>query len=70
MDPRTLVRLAGQAMAVGGAWRSLRQARAQNDKLKLLDAAVRALTVLTTILLIVREVKQQRSAKAALDLED
>jgi hypothetical protein len=65
-----LVRLAGQAMAVGGAWRSLRQARAQNDKLKLLDAAVRALTVLTTILLIVREVKQQRSAKAALDLED
>jgi hypothetical protein len=57
-------------MAVGGAWRSLRQARAQNDKLKLLDAAVRALTVLTTIALIVREVRQQRSAKAALDLED
>jgi hypothetical protein len=70
VDIRTLVRFAGQAMAVGGAWRSLRQARAQNDKLKLLDAAVRALTVLTTIALIVREVRQQRSAKAALDLED
>ena len=70
MDIRTLARFGGQAMAVGGAWKSLRQAREQDDKLKLLDAVLRALTVAITIALIVREVREQRSAKAALDLED
>ena len=70
MDIRTLGRFGGQALAVGGAWKSLRQAREQDDKLKLIDAVLRALTVAITIALIVREVREHRSAKAALDLED
>jgi hypothetical protein len=70
MDIRTLARFGGQAAAVGGAWRSLRQAREQDDKLKLLDAVVRVLTVAITIALIVREIREQRSVKAALDIED
>ncbi len=70
MNVRTMARFGGQAAAVGGAWKSLRQAREQDDKLKLFEAIVRALTVAITIALIVREIREQRSAKAASDLED
>ncbi len=70
MNVRTMARFGGQAAAAGGAWKSLRQAREQDDKLKLFEAIVRALTVAITIALIVREIREQRSAKAASDLED
>jgi hypothetical protein len=67
---RTLARFGGQAVAVSAAFKSLRQARAEGDKLKLLDAVIHALAIATAIALIVREVRQERSLKAALDVED
>ncbi len=70
MDIKTLARFGGQAIAVSAALKSLRQARAEGDKLKLLDAVVHALAIATAIALIVREVRQERSLKAALDVED
>jgi uncharacterized RDD family membrane protein YckC len=70
MNIRTVARFSGQALAVGAMWKSLRQARADGDKLRILDAIVHALAIATAIALIVREVRQERSLKGALDVED
>ena len=70
MNVRTLARFGGQALAVGAMWKSLRQARAEGDKLKLFDAILHALAIATAIALIVREVRQERSLKGTLDVED
>jgi flagellar biogenesis protein FliO len=70
VNVRTVARFGGQAVAVTAAVKSLRQARAEGDTLKLLDALVHALAIATAIALIVREVRQERSLKAALDVED
>lgn len=70
MNIRTVARFGGQALAVGAMWKSLRQARADGDKLRILDAIVHALAIATAIALIVREVRQERSLKGALDVED
>ena len=70
MNIRTVARFSGQALAVGAMWNSLRQARADGDKLRILDAIVHALAIATAIALIVREVRQERSLKGALDVED
>ena len=63
MDIRTLVRFGGQAMAVTSIVKSLRQARAEGDKLKMIDAVVHALAIATALALIVREIKQQREGE-------
>jgi len=60
MELRTLFRFGGQAMAVTGIVKSLRQARAEDDKLKMIDAIVHGLAIATALALIVREIKQQR----------
>jgi hypothetical protein len=70
MNIRTVARFSGQALAVGAMWKSLRQARADGDTLRILDAIVHALAIATAIALIVREVRQERSLKGALDVED
>jgi hypothetical protein len=70
MNIRTVARFGGQALAVGAMWKSLRQARADGDTLRILDAIVHALAIATAIALIVREVRQERSLKGALDVED
>lgn len=63
MDIRTLVRFGGQAMAVTSIVKSLRQARAEGDKLKMIDAVVHGLAIATALALIVREIKQQREGE-------
>ena len=70
MDIKTLARFGGQAVAGGAALKSLRKAQAEGDKLKLFDAVLHVLAIATAIALIVREVRQERSLKAALDVED
>ena len=63
MDMRNVVKFGGQALAVGGTVKSLRQARADGDKLKMLDAIVHGLAIATAIALIIREVRQQRAER-------
>ncbi|HEX6195130.1 MAG TPA: hypothetical protein VFZ37_04435 [Jiangellaceae bacterium] len=61
MDMKNVVRLGGQALAAGGAVKSLRQARTEHDKLKLLDAIVHALAIATAVALIIRELREERA---------
>lgn len=70
MDVKTVARLGGHALVAGGAWRSLREAQAEGDRLRMLDAVVHALAVVTAVALFVRELRQDRSLKGALDVED
>lgn len=70
MDVRTWLRVGGEALAMGAMWKSLRQARADGDKLRMFDAIVHALSIATAIALIVREVRRERTLNSALDLED
>jgi hypothetical protein len=60
---RNLVRLGGRAFAVTTVVRQLKQARRDGDRLRLLDAAVNALTVLTAILIIIREIRERSEEK-------
>lgn len=61
MDMKNVIRFGGQVFAVGGTVKALRQARAEGDKLKMLDAIVHGLAIATAVALIVREVRQQRA---------
>jgi hypothetical protein len=70
VDVKMVARVGGHALMAGGAWRSLREAHAEGDRLRLLDAVVHALAVVTAIALFVRELQQERSLKGALDVED
>ncbi|HEU4541029.1 MAG TPA: hypothetical protein VFR23_07870 [Jiangellaceae bacterium] len=70
MDIRTWLRVGGEALAMGAMWKSLRQARADGDKLRMFDAIVHALAIATAIALVVREVRQERTLNNVLDLED
>jgi hypothetical protein len=63
MDLRNVVKFGGQAFAVTGTVKALREARAEGDKLKMLDAVVHGLAIATALALIIRELKQQRDAK-------
>jgi hypothetical protein len=56
-----VARIGGQAMAVGALVREIRTARAEGDKLRLLDAVVNFLAVATTIAIIVREFRNRRA---------
>jgi hypothetical protein len=56
-----MARIGGQAMAVGALVREIRTARAEGDKLRLLDAVVNFLAVATTIAIIVREFRNRRA---------
>lgn len=60
MQVKMIVRLGSQAFAVGGIVKSLREARAENDRLRMLDAVVHGLAIATTVALLVREIRQQR----------
>lgn len=59
-----MIRFGGQALAVTGVVKSLRQARAEGDKLKMFDAVVHGLAIATAIALVVREVKKQREGQS------
>jgi hypothetical protein len=48
-------------MAVGSLVREIRRARAEGDKLRLLDAIVNFLAVATTIAIVVREIRNRRA---------
>lgn len=63
MDIRTIFRFGGQALAITGVVKSLRQARDEGDKLRMFDAAVHGLAIATAIALIVREAKKQREGQ-------
>ena len=58
-----MLRFGGQALAVTGVVKSLRQARADGDKLKMFDAAVHLVAIATALALIVREIKKQREGQ-------
>lgn len=60
---RNLVRLGGRAFAVTTVVRQLKQARRDGDRLRLLDAAVNALAVLTAILIVIREIRERSEEK-------
>jgi len=60
MQVKMIVRLGSQAFAVGGIVKSLREARAESDRLRMLDAVVHGLAIATTVALLVREIRQQR----------
>jgi len=60
---RSAARFGGQAFAVSGTVKALRQARAEGDKLKMLDAVIHGLAIATAIALIIREVRQQRAER-------
>ena len=61
---RNLVRLGVRAIAVTTVMRQIRQARQDGDGLRLLDAAVNALAVLTAILIVIREIRERSEDKA------
>jgi hypothetical protein len=56
-----IARVGGQAMAVGAIVREIRRARAEGDKLRLLDAVVNFLAVATTIAVIVRDLRNRQN---------
>ncbi|HEX2362930.1 MAG TPA: hypothetical protein VHI11_12725 [Jiangellaceae bacterium] len=61
MNVMNIARIGGQAIAVGALVREIRRARAEGDKLRLLDAVVNFLAVATTIAVVVRELRNRRS---------
>lgn len=67
MSIQNIARFGGLAVAVGAAFRELRRARAEGDKLRLLDAIVNALAIATTIAILIREIRDRRNNKNLLD---
>ena len=67
MNARNLAKFGGQALAVGTTFRSLRRARAEGDKLRMLDAIVNALAIATTIAILVRDIRERRGRDDVLD---
>ncbi|MGH8776370.1 MAG: hypothetical protein ACRDWI_14800 [Jiangellaceae bacterium] len=67
MNVRNLTKFGGQALAVGATFRALRRARAEGDKLRMLDAVVNALAIATTIAILVRELRARRGERDMLD---
>jgi hypothetical protein len=67
VNARNLAKFGGQALAVGTTFRSLRRARAEGDKLRMLDAIVNALAIATTIAILVREIRERRGRDDVLD---
>ncbi len=61
MNLRNVAKFGGQALAAGGTVKTLREARAEGDKLKLLDAIVHALAIATAVALIIRELREERA---------
>jgi large-conductance mechanosensitive channel len=61
MNLMNFARIGGQALAVSALVREIRRARAEGDKLRLLDAVVNFLAVATTIAIVVREIRNRRS---------
>ena len=61
MNVMNYARIGGQALAVGALVREIRRARAEGDKLRLLDAVVNFLAVATTIAIVIREIRNRRS---------
>lgn len=61
MNLMNFARIGGQALAVSALVREIRRARAEGDKLRLLDAVVNFLAVATTIAVVVREIRNRRS---------
>ncbi len=61
MNIMNIARIGGQAMAVSSLVREIRRARAEGDKLRLLDAVVNFLAVATTIAIVIREIRNRRS---------
>ena len=60
MNIVNIARVGSQAMAVGALVREIRRARAEGDKLRLLDAVVNFLAVATTIAIVLREIRNRR----------
>jgi hypothetical protein len=67
MNLMNIARIGGQAMAVGALVREIRRARAEGDKLRLVDAVVNFLAVATTIAIVVREFRNRRSGETDRD---
>jgi len=67
VNARNLAKFGGQALAVGTTFRSLRRARAEGDKLRMLDAIVNALAIATTIAILVRDIRERRGRDDVLD---
>jgi hypothetical protein len=61
-NTRTLITLVGTIFAGRTALQRIRQARVDNDRLELLDAALNAAVVITGVLVIVRRLRKGESA--------
>ncbi len=66
MNPatRSWARLGAQALAITTVVRQVRQATEDRDKLRLFDAVVNALALLTAIAIIVREIREHTAGGA------
>ena len=60
MDTRTVLRAGAHVLAVTGVVRSVREARAEDDKLKMFDGFVHAVAIATALALLLREVKREQ----------
>ncbi|MDQ1627373.1 MAG: hypothetical protein QOI54_1117 [Actinomycetota bacterium] len=59
---RTAITLVGTLFAARTALQRIRQARADDDRLELLDAALNAAVVVTGVLVVIRRLRQGESA--------
>jgi hypothetical protein len=66
---RNVFRIGGRAFAVATIVRQLRQAQQDGDKLKVLDAVVNGLAILTALAILVREIREH-AGDGAQALED
>ncbi len=61
MNPKTrqLTRVATRALAITTVVRQARKARQDGDSLRLFDAAINGLAIVTAVLILVRELREQ-----------
>jgi hypothetical protein len=70
MNVKHIIKLVGQALAVGGTVRAFAKARREGDKLKMLDAGLAAASIAVTVAVVVRDVRQGEDHSRIVELED
>ena len=59
---RTAVTLVGTVLAARTALARIKQARADNDRMELLDAAVNGIAVVTGVIVVLRRIRRGKAA--------
>ncbi|MBD0292859.1 MAG: hypothetical protein ICV70_04705 [Jiangellaceae bacterium] len=67
MNTRNIARIGTRLTAVFAVLRSLRLARREGDKLRMVDAIVNALAIATAIAILIREIRERRDEEEVLD---